>query len=294
MTFRGWPVGRVLAGLTAAGFTTLIITRNLQTSSRMSLNASQQPAASTAFWRAGPSLLRLRLHSSEQVSPTTKRLRFELPTPDTISGPGLCCESVLLEVSYHLPKLVRYMSNTIADSCSCRPGRRMAKGQPLPHLKAVYPDEPGYLDLTVKQYSGGKMSTHLHSLSPGDTILFAAVIPTYRWTPNKHENITLIAGCAGITPLYQLAQGILNNPDDTKTKINLIYGVNEDSEILFRDQFDQWRHQFPDRFKPPLSLATQSPGPLIKKAGSMLTCLGNRRGGILQQIGFTKCQVFQF
>ncbi|EFE41814.1 hypothetical protein TRV_03496 [Trichophyton verrucosum HKI 0517] len=92
ITFRGrlsgWPVGRVLAGVTAAGFTTFIITRNFQTSSRMS-----QPATKAAFWKAGPSFLRLRLHSSEQVSPTSKRLRFELPTPDTISGLGLCCES---------------------------------------------------------------------------------------------------------------------------------------------------------------------------------------------------------
>ncbi|KAM5491752.1 putative cytochrome-b5 reductase [Microsporum audouinii] len=202
----------------------------------------------------------------------------------------------------------------------------MAKGQPLPRLKAVYPDEPGYLDLTVKQYSGGKMSTHLHSLSLGDTLLFTAVIPTYRWTPNKHENITLIASGASITPLHQLTQGILNYLDDTKTKINLIYSVNEDSEILFRDQFDQWRNQFPGRFKATFVVSNPEPrsphekgridadllskhmAPLHKTRGkSMATkafvcgppamevvLVGNRRGGILQQIGFTKCQVFQF
>ncbi|KAM5451875.1 putative cytochrome-b5 reductase [Microsporum audouinii] len=219
MTFRGWPVGRALAGLTAAGFTILIITRNLQTSSRMSLNGSQQPAARTAFWRARPSFLRLRLHSSEQVSPTTKRLRFELPTPDTISGLGLC--SAVLTAAW-------------------------PKGSLFPVLRPYTPvsrlNEPGYLDLTVKQYSGGKMSTHLHSLSPGDTLLFAAVIPTHL-SP----------------PLYQLAQVILNSPDDTKTKVNLIYGVNEDSEILFRDRSTNGGTSSRTVLKPHLSLATQSP-----------------------------------
>ncbi|KAM5454275.1 putative cytochrome-b5 reductase [Microsporum audouinii] len=301
ITFRdrlsGWPVGRVLAGVTAAGFTTFIITRNFQTSSRMS-----QPATKAAFWKAGPSFLRLRLHSSEQVSPTSKRLRFELPTPDTISGLGLC--SAVLSAAW-------------------------PKGSLFPVLRPYTPvsrlDEPGFLDLTVKHYSGGKMSTHLHSLSPGDTLLIAAVIPSYSWTPNKHEDITLIAGGGGITPLYQLAQGILNNPDDTRTKINLIYGVNKESEILFQDQFDQWRHQFPDRFKATFVVGSPEPGSphekgrinadllskhmVLPKTGEksvatkVFVCgppameaalVGKRHDGILKQIGFTKDQVFQF
>lgn len=88
---KGWPVARVLGGLTVAGSTLLLLTRNIQTSSHMPLMPGQ-PTAKTAFRRAGPSFLRLRLHSSEDVSPTTKRLRFELPSPDAISGLGLCCK----------------------------------------------------------------------------------------------------------------------------------------------------------------------------------------------------------
>lgn len=50
------------------------------------------PMAKTAFNKAGPSFLHLKLYSSNDLSPTTKRLRFELPSLGVISGLGLCCK----------------------------------------------------------------------------------------------------------------------------------------------------------------------------------------------------------
>lgn len=63
--------------------------------------------------------------------------------------------------------------------------------------------------------------------------MFAVVIPGLKWTPNAHDSVTLIAGGAGITPCYQLLQGILRDPED-QTRIRLIFGVNtmEDTKIL--------------------------------------------------------------
>ncbi|KJZ72339.1 hypothetical protein HIM_08265 [Hirsutella minnesotensis 3608] len=124
------------------------------------------------------------------------------------------------------------------------------------------------------------MSTHLHSLGPGDTLLFAAAIPSYNWTPNKNERVALIAGGAGITPMYQLAQGILNNPDD-HTIIDLIYGVNSDSEILFKDQFTRWQTQFPQRFRATYVVRNPEPGSPHKggtiDAGLLSTVLPNSK-----------------
>lgn len=102
------------------------------------------------------------------------------------------------------------------------------------------------------------MSTHLHSLVPGDTLLFVAAMPGYRWAPNKHQAVTLIAGGVGITPIFQLAQGILSNPLD-KTAIELVYGADSDSEMLFRDQFARWQARFPGRFS--ATYVVRSPGP---------------------------------
>lgn len=99
----------------------------------------------------------------------------------------------------------------------------------------------------VKHYPTGKASTHLHSLQPGDTLTFAATLKGYPWTPNKFSQIYLIAGGAGITPIYQLIQGILNNPHD-KTKINLVFGVNTEQDLLLREELEKLKRRFPDRF----------------------------------------------
>lgn len=116
-------------------------------------------------------------------------------------------------------------------------------GQTLPVLRPYTPishsSQPGTVDFLVKRYPNGKQSSHIHSLSPGDSLLFAVVIPGFKWTPNLHDSITLIAGGAGITPAYQLIQAILANPDD-KTKIRLVFGVNAEEDILLRQEFDAY------------------------------------------------------
>jgi cytochrome-b5 reductase len=100
----------------------------------------------------------------------------------------------------------------------------------------------------VKKYPHGKASGYLHSLSPGDSLLFLTTLKGYRWTPNQYPSITLIAGGAGITPCYQLIQGILGNPSDN-TKITLIFGVNSNQDILLRSEFKDFEERYPERFK---------------------------------------------
>lgn len=67
------------------------------------------------------------------------------------------------------------------------------------------------------------MSSHMHDMKAGDSLAMKGPIPKYPWSPNKHEQIGLIAGGTGITPMYQLIRAILKNPED-KTKISLVYG----------------------------------------------------------------------
>ncbi|KAJ5312280.1 hypothetical protein N7508_003110 [Penicillium antarcticum] len=107
--------------------------------------------------------------------------------------------------------------------------------------------QPGSLVLMVKRYPNGKASNHLHSLVPGDTLTFAAAIKGESWTSNKYPQIYAIAGGAGITPIYQLVQGILNNPED-KTKIKLVFGVNTEQDLLLKEELQGFKTRFPDRF----------------------------------------------
>ncbi|CAO2649666.1 Nn.00g070510.m01.CDS01 [Neocucurbitaria sp. VM-36] len=182
-------------------------------------------------------------------------------------------------------------------------------------------DEPGHVDLLVKKYPEGKTSTYLHSLQPGDKVLFWKVPGGYQWAPNQHQRVLLIAGGAGITPVYQLAQGILTNPSD-KTSITLVFGVNTDADLLFKDEFKKFEQMHPGRFKAIYvvshpnnssnsrkgrvseSLLRETMNDTDEQPTKVFVCgppgmetslLGGRSEvGILGQLGFQKEQIYKF
>jgi cytochrome-b5 reductase len=61
-------------------------------------------------------------------------------------------------------------------------------------------DAKGFIELVVKKYPDGPMSSHLHDMRPEQRLEFKGPIPKYPWSPNKHNHIALIAGGTGITP----------------------------------------------------------------------------------------------
>lgn len=141
--FKSWTVGRVVGGLTIAGAAVYTINHNIQSSrSKMSLTqttttAGAAPAAKTAFNKVGPAFLRLKLHSTEDLSPTTKRLRFELPSPDLISGLGLCCEHA--RSTAHDGQFI-----LLTLKSSRRPHCRMAQGELPPRRSALHTRQPSW------------------------------------------------------------------------------------------------------------------------------------------------------
>ena len=58
----------------------------------------------------------------------------------------------------------------------------------------------------------------------------------------------MIAGGSGITPMFQVAQGILRNPYDA-TNVFLIYANVAEEDILLRTELDQWAWDHRARFK---------------------------------------------
>jgi cytochrome-b5 reductase len=98
----------------------------------------------------------------------------------------------------------------------------------------------------VKKYPNGKGSGKMHSMQPGDSLLFKP-LHEFDYKPNQFSSITAIAGGSGITPIYQLTRTILENPEDD-TKIALVYANNSEQDILLRSEFDELAQKFPDRF----------------------------------------------
>ncbi|RGP72405.1 cytochrome-b5 reductase [Fusarium longipes] len=283
----------LIATLTASAIGVGILSKMMFSTASAESNAPQK-----IFNGAFPSV-KLPLHSSEYESPDTKRLRFKLPQETAITGIPL--GSALLTFTW--------------PEGSFLP-------TPRPYTPISPSDEPGYMDLLVKKYPNGKGSGYLHSLQPGDKLYFAAVLPEYRWKTNSFPHITLIAGGCGITPLFQLAQGILRDPQD-KTCLTLIFGARSDEDVLLKKELDGFAREFPGRFEVKYTVSDPVQGSSLRKGrvdkalleevlGSkgvvkentkvfvcgpkaMEEALVGRRGqGILGELGFTKNQIHKF
>jgi cytochrome-b5 reductase len=187
----------------------------------------------------------------------------------------------------------------------------------------------GYLELLIKKYPEGPMSSHIHSMKVGDTLEFKGPIPKYAWSTNKHEHVALIAGGTGITPMYQLCRAILENPFD-KTKVTLVYGNITKDDILLRDELHQLEVLTGGRFKmyqvlekppkywkqgegyitkemlssilpPPergddIKIFVCGPPPLYKAISGTKKSPSDQGelSGFLKELGYTKDQVYKF
>jgi cytochrome-b5 reductase len=116
-----------------------------------------------------------------------------------------------------------------------------------PYTPVTY-DEKGYFELVIKSYPEGKLSKHIGKLKVGDKLAVKGPIPKIEYKPNMKKNIGMIAGGSGITPMLQVVQEILKNPND-KTQISLVFANQTPEDIILKDRIDSWAAKHPDRFK---------------------------------------------
>lgn len=167
----------------------------------------------------------LSLISSSQVNHNTKSLKFALPSDEHIIG---------LNIASAL--LTKYKG----------PGDE--KSTIRPYTPVSEEDARGYVELLVKRYEGGPMSTHLCEMKKDEKLDFKGPILKYKYEPNMHKTIGLIAGGTGITPMYQLIRAVVKNPED-KTKIVLITANITEKDILLKEEFDKLEKTHPGQFK---------------------------------------------
>ncbi|KAL2755080.1 hypothetical protein ACRALDRAFT_1034719, partial [Sodiomyces alcalophilus JCM 7366] len=247
----------------------------------------------------------LLLEDVEIVNHNTKRFRFKLPEDDQVSG-----------VHVASAILTKYK------------GAEMEKPVIRPYTPISDEDAKGYMDLLVKKYPNGPMSSHMHEMVPGHRLDIKGPLPKYPWEANKHEHIALVAGGTGITPMWQLARAIFSNPED-KTKVTLVFGNVTEDDMLLRKELAELENTYPQRFRafyvldnPPKDwpgaagyidktlLKTVLPEPkadnikvfVCGPPGMMDSVSGNKKSpkdqgelsGILKELGYTQDQVYKF
>lgn len=106
-----------------------------------------------------------------------------------------------------------------------------------PYTPTSLKDAKGHFDLVVKVYGDGKMSKYIDGLKVGDKLDVKGPILKVPYTPNKWKAIGMVAGGTGITPMLQVIDEIMRNPED-KTQVNLLFANQSPSDIILREKID--------------------------------------------------------
>ncbi|KAG1656196.1 hypothetical protein FOA52_011997 [Chlamydomonas sp. UWO 241] len=187
------------------------------------------PASETPAALSPDEFKPFKLIAKEDKTPNTYMYRFELPD-NKVSG--IFTASCLV---------TKAMVKEKPDDAS-------AEAVVRPYTPTSAPDARGYLDLVVKTYPNGKMSSHMAGLKIGETLEMKGPISKYPYQANSKQSIGMVAGGTGITPMLQVIDAILSNPDD-HTSVSLVYANQTESDIILKDGIDEFAKQYPDKFK---------------------------------------------
>ena len=93
------------------------------------------------------------------------------------------------------------------------------------------------------------MSQSLDKLRPGDVMEFKGPKGRYSMQDHgRHRHVGMVAGGTGITPMHQVAQAHLKNPNNPTTFSLIFANVTED-DLLLKDELDDLAKRSPDKFK---------------------------------------------
>ncbi|KAK0963723.1 hypothetical protein LTS01_019194 [Friedmanniomyces endolithicus] len=213
---------------------------------RIQLESAQNaPTPALSFPSSMPFPKKITVTDVEQVNHDTKKITFSLPGGDSqVSGVPFGCKSWQAQVCLQ-EVLIGYTAAILTSHWPENGWLPVFR----PYTPISAPDDRGTLQLLVKQYPKGRASSHLHSLIPGSTLTVRGPIPAYTWqrstTPRE---LVLIAGGAGITPIYSMARGILSDPED-QTRIQMFWGVNSTKDIVLGKELEQLEQQYPSRLR---------------------------------------------
>ncbi|KAI3383372.1 hypothetical protein SNEBB_009007 [Seison nebaliae] len=203
----------------------------------------------------------VRLLNKRRVSPDSYIFQFDTSPKSSIGFRTGDC-------------LVVHAPNDVKDN----KGKRLSRPYtPINQLN----DESGHVDLLIKVYSptktdeyGGQMSQYLEKLNIGDKVSVSGPYGSLTYEKegkflkrNKNreekmnikednlanydtiqtENVVMICGGSGITPMLQMIKQILKD-EKKPPKIHLAYSNKKENDILVRSELECLSMKFPEKF----------------------------------------------
>lgn len=192
-------------------------------------------------------IISLKLHKKTTISPNTGIFRFQLPSENHVVGlkPG---QHIKMHFTIDGEKIARKFTHVNDD------------------------DLIGFVDFLVKIYHpnvhpdfplGGKFTPHLDKMKLNDTLQFSGPVGRILYKQNGNfkvrekgttvdrevhfKKLAMIAGGSGITPLWQVINAVLKDPND-RTEMWLLFANQTPKDVLMKEYFDQIAAEHPDRF----------------------------------------------
>ncbi|KAJ9548044.1 hypothetical protein OSB04_020587 [Centaurea solstitialis] len=169
------------------------------------------------------SFKQFKLVKRTQLSHNVAKFRFELPTPTSVLG---------LPIGQHI---------------SCRGKDSQGEEVIKPYTPTTLDTDVGYFELVIKMYPQGRMSHHFREMREGDYMAVKGPKGRFKYQPGQVRAFGMIAGGSGITPMFQVARAILENPKD-KTQVHLVYANVTYDDILLKEELDGLISNYPGRF----------------------------------------------
>lgn len=103
------------------------------------------------------------------------------------------------------------------------------------------------LDLLVKVYPTGVVSSSIDSLKLGETVAVSQAAGGLPWTPEEFADICMVYGGTGITPMLGIIKH-LRELDGCETNVHVVACNRAPEDILLKDQLEQCMHEGFGRF----------------------------------------------
>eukprot|EP00450_Noctiluca_scintillans_P009091 CAMPEP_0194493520 /NCGR_PEP_ID=MMETSP0253-20130528/11708_1 /TAXON_ID=2966 /ORGANISM="Noctiluca scintillans" /LENGTH=300 /DNA_ID=CAMNT_0039334517 /DNA_START=39 /DNA_END=941 /DNA_ORIENTATION=- len=170
--------------------------------------------------------------SPSSLGPPVWRVTFDLHRPEAVLGVNL--------------GLGEHVKIALPDGWLCPQSKKGTK--PRSYSPTSDPLRPGSFDLTVKHYEEGCASAYIASLQPGDSVMMSRGWPLPAdWIMKRRAgtHVGLVALGVGITEAVWVARAELQHGAEVK----LLYANRRLSDRLMREELQQLRQEYPDRFE---------------------------------------------
>ena len=108
---------------------------------------------------------------------------------------------------------------------------------------ASSPTQRDYVEITVKRESQGIASRFLHDqLNPGDTIAVSAPAGRFTFTGQEADDVVLIAGGVGITPMMSIARYLTDRT--WGGSVHLLVCCKREEDIIFARELDMLAERY--------------------------------------------------